>query len=94
MRTKTSLGLMFVAILLAGCGEQEQGETVQTVDWYRANSADRAAILAKCRANPGELGLTANCVNASQAANAVTWGARGSGIKPVAPPSVNDLKAK
>lgn len=54
---------------------------VQTVDWYKANKTERKAVLATCRNNPGELAKTPNCVNASRADSAVTWGATGGGIK-------------
>ncbi|WLI34274.1 EexN family lipoprotein [Pseudomonas sp. FP818] len=65
--TTTAL-LMIVTAMLSGCGKQE---SVQTVDWYKANSPERLKVLERCRANPGELALTPNCVNAKIAANAL-----------------------
>lgn len=64
---------------------------VQTVDWYKAHKAERQAVLAKCRNNPGELANTPDCVNASRAQSATTWGATG-GIKakPLTFPQVNN----
>ena len=48
-----------------------QQEPVQTVDWYKANAPERLKVLERCKANPGELALTPNCVNAKTAANAL-----------------------
>jgi predicted small lipoprotein YifL len=60
--------LMIVTATLSGCGKQEP---VQTVDWYKANAPERLKVLERCKANPGELALTPNCVNAKTAANAL-----------------------
>lgn len=64
----TPVTLMIVTAILSGCGKQEP---VQTVDWYKANSLERLKALERCNANPGELALTPNCVNAKTAANAL-----------------------
>lgn len=64
----TPVTLMIVTAILSGCGKQEP---VQTVDWYKANSPERLKVLERCNANPGELALTPNCVNAKTAANAL-----------------------
>lgn len=64
----TPVPLMIVTAILSGCGKQEP---VQTVDWYKANSPERLNVLERCNANPGELALTPNCVNAKTAANAL-----------------------
>lgn len=72
--------LMIVAAtmsMLTGCTEKKPAEVVQTVDWYKANKPERLEMLAKCKNNPGELAVTPNCVNASSAASAITWGAKG-----------------
>lgn len=55
-----------IASTLAGC-KQEQAEVVQSVDWYKENTVERTERLAQCRANPGELADTPNCINAEQA---------------------------
>jgi len=60
--------LMIVTATLSACGKQEP---VQTVDWYKANAPERFKVLERCEANPGELALTPNCVNAKTAANAL-----------------------
>ena len=70
---KLSIALV-VAAVLAGCGENTP---VQTVDWYKANAPERAAMLAKCKANPGELAASPNCINASRAESAVDGAKRG-----------------
>ena len=89
---KPIISLIVVAILsiLSGCGKEKSVEVVQTVDWYKANKAERLEMLAKCKNNPGELAATPNCINASRAASAITWGARG-GIQ-VEPLTAEDFK--
>jgi len=51
--------------VLVGC--TEPAEPVQSVDWYKEHATERADRLAKCRANPGELSETPNCINAERA---------------------------
>jgi len=58
--------VLVVAAVLAGCGENTP---VQTVDWYKAHDTERKAMIAKCKANPGELAASPNCINAQQAHN-------------------------
>ncbi|EJQ0681022.1 EexN family lipoprotein [Pseudomonas aeruginosa] len=79
--------------VLAGCKE-DKTEVVQSVEWYKAHTAERKDMLAKCNENPGERMATPNCVNASRADSSTTWGARGGGIKPVAPLTADELKKK
>ncbi len=66
--------LLIAASIITGCGQQEP---VQTVDWYKANPSERLKMLERCKANPGELSISANCINASSAANAITLELRG-----------------
>ena len=66
--------LFVMAMVLAGCNEEE---TVQTVDWYKAHETERTAMIAKCKANPGELDASPNCINAVTAANHLTVEKRG-----------------
>ncbi len=80
------LALVSALPVVVGCEKNKPSEVVQNVDWYKAHNKERAEMLAKCNANPGELAATPNCVNASRAASAITWGAKG-GI------SVEPLKA-
>jgi hypothetical protein len=79
--------LLVAVVLVAGvvgCKDDEPVAPVQTVDWYKAHQAERAAVLAKCNDNPGQLAATPNCVNASRAESSATWSKHG-GIKlPVA----------
>lgn len=42
-------------------------EPVRDVAYYLANPKERGAKLAQCYNNPGQLGRTANCINASTA---------------------------
>lgn len=67
---------LVIACALAGC-KQEQAEAIQSVDWYKENTVERAERLAQCRANPGELADTANCINAEQAASLADTSKRG-----------------
>jgi hypothetical protein len=89
---KSTISMVMVAVLsiLSGCQEEKPVDVVQTVDWYKANKAERLEMLAKCKNNPGELAATPNCINASRAASAITWGAKG-GIQ-VEPLTAEDLK--
>jgi hypothetical protein len=59
-----------IASFIVGCSPTEP---VQTVAWYVANEAARQSMLAKCNANPGELGESPNCINAAAAANEVRY---------------------
>ena len=56
-------------LLLIGCEAKKEEAKVQTVDWYLAHDAERKATQKECQNNPGELGQTPNCVNASIAGN-------------------------
>lgn len=87
---------LLVAVLMlagvAGCKVDGPADQVQTVDWYKAHPAERAAVLAKCKDNPGQLAATPNCVNATRAESATTWGARGGGIKTPMPLTADQMK--
>ena len=71
---KLSTLLILAAAALAGCNETDP---VQTVDWYKTNASERATMLAKCKANPGELAASPNCINANRAETAVDGAKRG-----------------
>lgn len=66
--------LLLAALALAGCNEKE---IVQTVDWYKENPLERTAMLEKCKANPGKLATSPNCINATTAENHITLDKRG-----------------
>lgn len=68
---------LVVAAVLAGCGENTP---VQTADWYKANAKERLEMLAKCKANPGELAASPNCVNARAAQNQLDLGSKNYGV--------------
>jgi len=61
---KISLLMFFATVALAGC---KDGDPVQTAEWYKANAPERAEMRTKCKANPGELAGSANCINANRA---------------------------
>lgn len=67
---------IFLALLtsLAGCGEHP---AAMTVDWYKEHPAERKAMLTNCTANFGQIGESANCANAQQAANQTANARRG-----------------
>lgn len=94
MKKITVLLMAGTLTVLAGCKEEKPAEVVQTVEWYKANKTERAEVLAKCKANPGELAATPNCVNASRADSSSTWGAKGGGISPVKPLTADDINKK
>ena len=71
---KLSALLFLAAVTLVGCGDKDP---VQTVDWYKKNASERSATLAKCKANPGELAASPNCINANSAETAVDGAKRG-----------------
>jgi predicted Fe-S protein YdhL (DUF1289 family) len=49
-------------LFLSGC-ERE----VQTVEWYKANNAERMEVIRECKSDPDRLNKTQNCINAKQA---------------------------
>jgi hypothetical protein len=61
--------LRLIAILVAGgaCVAGCDGETTRDVTWYRGHEPERAAKLALCKNNPGELDGSPNCQNAMAA---------------------------
>jgi hypothetical protein len=91
-------GSLFVIAILAGCegrneeGTARSGGTVRSVDWYEKNTAEREAKLAECRANPGLLDGTPDCINASRAENSAKagtkWGTEKESVRtePAIPP--------
>ena len=80
---KIILSLVITAALV-GC-KQEQAEVVQSVDWYKENTTERVERLAKCRANPGELADTPNCINAEQADSLADAAKRGGLFEKIEP---------
>jgi hypothetical protein len=89
-----SMGAVLCALaLLAGCDSRSGRETiVREADWYEKNAAEREAKLAECRANPGLLDGTPDCINASRAANnaaaTAKWATENEGVRtePAIPP--------
>lgn len=69
-----SICMAVLVSALAGCSENTP---VQSVDWYKANESERTAMIGKCKANPGELEASANCMNATKAANELVLDKRG-----------------
>lgn len=75
---KSFIFVTVIAAIISGCGENTP---VQTVDWYKENKAERIAMIEKCKADPGRLEASPNCVNAQQA-DIETANARRGWIKP------------
>ncbi|MDR1661855.1 MAG: EexN family lipoprotein [Azoarcus sp.] len=51
-----------LAATLAGCEKE-----VRSVEWYKANDAERMEVILECKANPDKLNKTENCINAKKA---------------------------
>lgn len=69
---KFALSLL-VAAVLPGCSENSP---VQTADWYKIHEEERLEILSKCKANPGALAVSQDCVNARAAQNRIDFGSK------------------
>jgi hypothetical protein len=90
------ISMVMAACILASltaCDSRGGRETtVREVDWYEKNAAEREAKLAECRANPGLLDGTPDCINASRAANnaaaTTKWATKNEGVRtePAIPP--------
>ena len=72
---KILIVLAVAAAVLAGCGSENT--PVQTVDWYKEHEVERVAMISMCKANPGELAASPNCINATTAANHLAVDKRG-----------------
>ena len=72
MRMKASILVIAVAAALTGCDEADRSQQTKTVGWFLDHRDELAMALKACRDNPGELGKTANCINANEARNKVT----------------------
>lgn len=66
---------LLASVVLVGCNEAP--EPVQSVEWYKEHKSERAERLATCRANPGDLATTPNCLNAEQAESLADAAKRG-----------------
>lgn len=58
-----------LALALAGCSP---GEPARDKAWYSGHDKARASKLAACRADPGRLAATGNCINAVAADGEIT----------------------
>jgi hypothetical protein len=73
---------LIVSAALVGC--TEPAEPVQSVDLYKEHATERSDRLAKCRADPGELSETPNCINAERAESLADAGKRrGLNVQPM-----------
>ncbi len=72
MTIKASILVIAVAAALTGCNEPIRSQQTKTVGWFLDHRDELAMALKACRDNPGELGKTANCINANEARNKVT----------------------
>ena len=61
-----SLFLMATFFLLPAC-KKETARSAHDVAWYVQHGDERAAMLSKCRNNPGELKDSPDCVNSAAA---------------------------
>ncbi|HXQ45134.1 MAG TPA: EexN family lipoprotein [Caulobacteraceae bacterium] len=69
MLARRAISPLGLAAALAGCSAPEPDHDVA---FYRDHASQRAVKLAACRADPGRLQRTANCVNALAADGQVT----------------------
>lgn len=81
------LAICLAVVALVACKKDEA--PVQTVDWYKEHSAERAQVIADCNNNPGEKVATPNCINAKQADNQTVLEKRG-GYRSRAPMDFKD----
>lgn len=72
MRTMAPILVIAVAAALTGCNQADQNQQTKTVGWFLDHRDELAMELKACRDNPGDLGKTANCINANEARNKVT----------------------
>ena len=77
-------GALLIGII-GGCERPPTPEEVRPIDWWEANSAERAAKLEECKSNPKIIDATPNCINASRAENNVKaeakWGTGKEGVR-------------
>lgn len=68
-----------VFVGFVGPANAEPSPPVQSVPYYKSDPVERADVLKKCRANPGELRDTPACVNAERGENLAN-GTKGGGL--------------
>jgi hypothetical protein len=74
------LGLFLIGIvLLTGCNENASSQatppSARNVAWYLAHEKEHEITKQRCKADPGALRQTADCVNADQAQKEIfVWG--------------------
>ena len=73
-----NLGCVAIALALSGC---HSTEPTRSVEWIKENRPALKETIARCNGNPGELAATPNCINASRAQGAITWSAKGGGVR-------------
>lgn len=61
------VAIIFCSILAAGCNKDPVIEKVRDVDYFKKNQGELKAVRDKCRANPGQLEDTPECINADRA---------------------------
>ncbi|MFA5428457.1 MAG: EexN family lipoprotein [Sulfurimonas sp.] len=63
---KIILTSFLLALGFTGCGEEQ----TKTIEYYmqHENAQELDAKVKECKNNPGEIGMTPNCINASKAA--------------------------
>ncbi|CAD1798219.1 hypothetical protein CPBF426_15070 [Xanthomonas arboricola pv. juglandis] len=66
--------IVFMMLLLVGC---DNAQPTRTVEEFKADKEQRHSMLATCKNNPGEKGLSPNCINAQKAENEIANSRRG-----------------
>jgi len=65
MAGRTIIVTVLLALTVTACWDKEEQQ--HDVLYYCSNDAAREAKLKECRNDPGRLGITPNCINASKA---------------------------
>jgi hypothetical protein len=80
---KTLISTLLIATCLVGCNKEPSSSgtasktaaPVYDVAWYLEHEAEHDATKRRCKANPGALRETAECINADQAQKQIfVWG--------------------
>jgi len=80
---KTLISTLLIAVCLTGCDKGPSASDtaskttpeIHDVAWYLEHEAEHEATKRRCKANPGALRDTAECINADQAQKQIfVWG--------------------
>lgn len=85
---------IFVLVFASGCNREADLGPLRDSPYYTDHPDERAAMIAKCEANPGEFDAHPNCINARDSLWKKTMGADGGDAKiPDLPDDPDELDA-